>query len=323
MNARAKRVSPDVVAKIEELLPPDDIFYCQTLEDARRHARVLIDRGYKVVFTGGGDGTVCRLLNALYEAAGDVSRLPTLAVLSLGTGNALSRLVSSGNALSDLKAYVSNPSLDVEETPVLKAEGMLFPFGSVGLDAEVVSDHDRLVESLRGSPLEPMLRSIAGYVATFAFLSLPRHIRALLSGEGTRLKVVNLGGDAVELGPQGEVTRSFGESEVLYDGPAVSAMFGTVPIIGSGARILPWAGEREDAFQLRVVRMGVLRAAYHLPQLLKGSGAGEGVVDLLVQKVRIETSPPAPFQIAGEPMSYVASLELEVVPKALKLLRFI
>lgn len=323
LNARAKRVSPEVVNRIEELLPPDDIFYCTSLDDARAHARTLVERGYQVVFTGGGDGTVCRLVNALFEAAAGPKRVPTLAVLPLGTGNALSRLVSSGNALSDLKAYVSNPSLDIERISLISASDVLFPFGGVGLDGEVVADHGALLEHARGTVAEGLLQSIPGYVATFALFSLPRHLKALLSGERTSLKVVNLGELAVELGPYGRRCRNFSRSEVLYEGTAVSAMFGTVPIIGYGARILPWADSNPSTFQLRIVKMGVLHAAYSLPQLLKGGGAQEGILDFHVQRVRVEISPPAPFQAAGERMGYVTNLELEVIPAALKLLRFI
>ena len=325
LNANARRVSPDVVARIEDLVHPDDIFYCRSPEDAQVHAARILERGYATVFTGGGDGTVVELINALYAIAGGSpgARFPKLGVLSLGTGNALSRLVSSGSAIQDLKTYVSNPSSDEWPISLVRCEGRLFPFGSLGLDAEILADYERLKASVGDGPLKPVFRNVGGYFLSFFAGSVPRLVGRAFRGGDVKVRVTNLGEVAHELGPKGESVRTIGQGEVLYEGPAKASMVGTIPIYGYGLRLLPFADTRPGFFQLRVADISALRALVNLWAIWRGTYRYEGMHDFHVTHVKVEWAHPVPLQMAGDLFAPRSEVEFQVVPDAVRLLRFI
>jgi len=325
MNANAKRVSPEVVARIEELVHPDDIFFARSREDAAQLAERILDKGYPTVFTGGGDGTVCGLINALHNAVGGaVSRnLPTLGVLSLGTGNALSRLVSSGNAIQDLKAYVTNPTHDHIHLPLVSCEDQLFPFGGVGIDAEILADYNTLKERVGDGLLKPLVGNVVGYFMAFFSSTGPRRLKSIIKGEQLNVSVVNLDAEAFEAGDETGRARGFKAGETIYEGPAKAVIAGTIPMIGYGVRLLPQVEKESGFLQLRIVNIGVAKALVSLPELWQGTYRGEGMRDFFARRVIIKLSEPAPFQISGDFLGYRDRLEFELVPDAIKLLRFI
>ncbi|MBM4396130.1 MAG: hypothetical protein FJ087_10605 [Deltaproteobacteria bacterium] len=324
LNANARRVSPDVVTRIEELVHPDDIFYCSAPSDADGHAARILERGYATVFTGGGDGTVVELVNALYRVAGGAAGpgFPKLGVLSLGTGNAISRLVSSGSAVQDLKSYVSNPSSDAWPIALLRCEGRLFPFGSVGLDAQILADYVSMKSRASDGPLKPVLQNVGGYFVAFFGGSVPRMARRALGPGDVRMRVTTLA-QAFGLAPSGETLRAYAAGEVLYDGPAKAVMAGTVPFYGYGMRLLPHAGARPGFMHLRAADIGLIRAFANLRGLWRGSYRFEGLHDYHATRVRIECSEPVPFQMAGDLFGERSAVEMEVVPDAVRLVRFI
>lgn len=323
LNAKARRVSPDVVARIEELVHPDDIYFSTTPEDALRHAETIVSKGYPTVFTGGGDGTVCRFIDALYhviERQSGEKSLPVLGVLSLGTGNALSRLVSSGNAIQDLKAYISNPSSDIWPLPLVECEGHLFPFGGAGLDAEVLLDYEALKEMLGEGPLKPVFRNIFGYFLAFFARTAPRKVFERLRRKRRFVKVVAVDEWVTEASGSG---RSFGPGHVVYEGEATTVVVGTIPTIGYGAKVLPYAGHSQGLMNLRVAKIGLARALISLPELWHGTYRGADILDFLAKRIEVRFSEPTPFQVGGDVVGLRERLEFRVVPEAIKLLRFI
>src|SRR5437870_813916 len=72
LNANAGAVTDRLRRELENFVPPEDIFYSRTLEDARGIARTVLERGYATVLTGGGDGTFVAYVNCLFgEAAAE------------------------------------------------------------------------------------------------------------------------------------------------------------------------------------------------------------------------------------------------------------
>src|SRR5690242_7323208 len=57
LNTNAKRVSRRVQKALRHGVPENELFLSRTAEEARHIAREVVDRGYRTVFTGGGDGT--------------------------------------------------------------------------------------------------------------------------------------------------------------------------------------------------------------------------------------------------------------------------
>jgi diacylglycerol kinase family enzyme len=323
LNANARRVSPDVVARIEELVHPDDIYYCNTPEDAAVHGRRIVERGYATVFTGGGDGTVTALINALSDATGGLGpAFPCLGVLSLGTGNAISRMVSSGSAIQDLKAYVSNPSSDVQPLSLLRCEGRLLPFASIGIDAQILADYQVLKKNVASGPLKPIFQNVGGYFVAFFGATGPRLLARTLRGLQDRVRVVMLA-PGVRLGPAGEPLGTVGAGEVVYEGPFKAVIAGTVPFYGYGMRLLPWADRDPAAFQLRIATIGVAKALAEMPRIWKGTFEGSGFVDFHATSVRVECLPAQPYQGAGDLVGTRDAVEFDLAPRAVRLLRFI
>lgn len=326
LNANARRVNPDVVTKIEELVHPDDIFFCNSVDEACQHARRILDRGYETVFTGGGDGTVVGLVNAMRGVRRDTGSdapLPVFGVLSLGTGNALSRLVSSGSAIQDLKAYVANPSRDTWEISLVSWNDLWFPFGSMGVDAEILGDYVTMKERLGSGALKPVFQNVAGYFVAFFGATAPRHVRDLVQRRKCVVRAVNQGGTAYAVGPDGEMARAYAPGEVLWDGPALGAMVGTIPIYGYGLRLLNWADRHPGFMHLRIPYLGVGKALVQLPGIWKGTYRGSGFADFYVTRVHVSSSCELPCQTGGDFAGYKDAAEFVLAPSAMRLLRFI
>jgi len=324
LNANARHVSPKVVAAIEELVHPDDLFYSETREDAQRHAATILARKYPTVFTGGGDGTVVQFINALDVLThGDSARIPVLGVLSLGTGNAMSSLVSSGNPIQDLKAYVTNPSQDISPISLVSCEDHLFPFGGLGIDAEILSDYENVKKKMAVGKLKPVFEGVGGYFMSFFGATAPRRIKAILHNETTTVRIINVGERAYQIGPSGEMTRSFETGETLYDGPALAVMAGTVPVYGFGLRILPWADRHPNHMHVRVGRFNVFSGLAAMPRIWKGNYQGEGFADFYADGVSMTCSQPVPFQMGGDSFGMRDHVVFTLRQGVVRLLRFL
>ncbi len=326
LNSNARRVSADIVGQIEELVPPDDIFFASTPEDGDQFARTILDRRYPTVFTGGGDGTVVQLINALWRASlarPERPPLPALGVLSLGTGNALSLLVSSGNPIQDLKTYVTNPSLDTWTISLVDVEGHLFPFASLGVDAEILNDYVDVKTRFGAGRLKPLFQNVGGYFFAFFGATAPRHIKGFVEGRNLTVRITNLGVEAWRIGAEGVRGRAYGAGDILYEGPAVATVAGTTPTYGYGMRLLPWADRHPGFMQLRVSNVPLSWSLLQIHKVWDGTFSAEGLHDFYASEVRLEYSQPVPFQVAGDVAGMREKVEFRVVPEAVRLLRFL
>src|SRR3954452_19525238 len=69
LNANARNVSEGLKRELENFVPPEDLYYSRSFEDARSIASTVLDKGYRTVLTGGGDGTFVGYVNCLFEEA--------------------------------------------------------------------------------------------------------------------------------------------------------------------------------------------------------------------------------------------------------------
>ena len=113
LNANARSVSDALKRELENFVPPEDLYYSRCFDDARSIARQVLDKGYRTVLTGGGDGTFVGYVNCLFEQARQPSAstargalklmpvpaheilMPRFGVLRLGTGNAVAEACSA------------------------------------------------------------------------------------------------------------------------------------------------------------------------------------------------------------------------------------
>lgn len=315
VNTNARRVDPGVVTRISELVDPEHVFVTDSLGEAERCARTLVDRGYPTVFTGGGDGTVHHFLNAA-----DPQRTPRLGVLRLGTGNGLASVVSSGDPMSDLQSYTINPYADAHHLRLCRAEGQRFAFGGMGLDAAILND------SLRLQRLGRPFRSFGGYFMAAFGMTIPKLAARWLRRKKTFVKVTNIGATAhrVELDGQGaRLSSPIGPGEVLYEGPIKGAMFGTCPFYGYRLKALPFAGVEPNRFHLRLSNVGAPRLIVGMRGMWRGTLQSKQLHDFHVDRVKIELSEPMPYQLAGEPQGFREELEVGLDGGHVDLVRFI
>ncbi len=326
LNCNARRVLPDVVKQIEELVSPDDIFFASTPDDSDQFAKTILHRRYPTVFTGGGDGTVVQLINSLWKASlerPERPQLPAIGVLSLGTGNALSLLVSSGSAVQDLKTYVTNPSLDTWTISLVEVDGRLVPFASLGTDAELLGDYVTMKKRFGSGRLKPLFQNVGGYFVAFLGATAPRHLKGFVEGRNLRVRITNLGENAWRIGAEGAKGRVFGPGEVLYEGPVIVTVAGTTPTFGYNMRVLPWADRHPDFFQLRISNVPLAWSLLKIRNVWDGTFSADGLFDFYASHVKLEYSDPVPFQVAGDVAGTRDCVEFRVVPRAIRLLRFI
>src|SRR6266851_4987790 len=174
LNANAGAVSDALRRELENFVPPEDIFYSRTFEDARAIARTVLERGYSTVLTGGGDGTFVGYVNCLFEEAARPEvvvqggaamqlarhrfRVPRVGVLKLGTGNAVAEFCGSSarrvGVVEDILRARSGEISQAREVHLLDCEGKLAPFAGLGVDAAVLNDYMRFKNGLAGGKLQ-------------------------------------------------------------------------------------------------------------------------------------------------------------------------
>ena len=323
LNANARRVNSAVRRKIERIVSPENIYYSHSQDESTDIAREIASHDYPVVFTGGGDGTFVKFVND-YANVQPKPAVPNIGVLHLGTGNAVASIVSSGNFECDLQSYADGGYTDHQTLELVECEGMRFPFGGLGWDAEILNDYYYYKHNIGSNPLiKPFVQNLGGYFAAFFTRTMPRHLRQAFGRRPrTEVRITNLGSEAHVL-YGGEPVKAYGPGEVLYAGPSNVTMFGSLPYYGHGMTVLPYSMSRPGFFQLRVATMGMLKVLANLRTIWKGKYVGSDMLDWHAKHIRLDFSEPVPYQYGGDAMGHRTSLEVKVSPLAVNLLRFI
>ena len=98
VNGNARQVTGELVAVLDQIVQTGDLFVSRSLEEGRDIADTIVDRGYRTVLTGGGDGTFSQVVTWVRSAAERTGQPePRFGMLRLGTGNALAWVLGSEN----------------------------------------------------------------------------------------------------------------------------------------------------------------------------------------------------------------------------------
>ncbi|HZX97115.1 MAG TPA: diacylglycerol kinase family protein [Myxococcales bacterium] len=334
LNANAKNVSENLKRELENFVPPEDLYYSRCFDDARSIARSVLDKGYRTVLTGGGDGTFVGYVNCLFEEArrpvidtargalklsplpAYAVRLPRVGVLKLGTGNALADFAgASGRRVGVVEDILRARSGEVSlarPLHLLAHEGKRAPFAGLGIDAQLLNDYVGTKHVVGAGGL--------GYFCSILGKTIP----AYLSQRGVpQVEVVNLGAPARQLDCHGNPSGGeIGRGEVIYRGPCKIAAAGTVPNYGFGFRIFPHALRAPGRFQLRLTAISVPRILANLRTLWRGGVAPEGVFDFHCERVLIRFDREMPLQVGGDAEGYRREVVLEMAERPLELLDF-
>ena len=339
LNANAGAVSDSLRRELENFVPPEDIFYSRTLDDARSIARTVLERGYATVLTGGGDGTFVGYVNCLFEEAARPQvvlrggsavqlaeqrfRIPRFGVLKLGTGNAVAEFCGSSarrvGVVEDILRARSGEVCQAREVHLLDCDGRLAPFAGLGIDAAVLNDYVRLKKGM-GRTLQFAGSGGLGYFLSIVGRTIPGY---LLQRGVPRVEVVNLGAPARQIGPDGKpLGRDIARGEVIYRGPCRIAAAGSVPCYGFGFQMFPYALKSPGRFQLRISAMSLPKMLAHFPRIWRGHTPRSGVLDFHCDKVQIRFDREMPLQIGGDAEGYRKQLVLGMADEPLELLDF-
>ena len=341
LNANARSVSEGLKRELENFVPPEDLYYSRCFEDARSISRQVLDRGYRTVLTGGGDGTFVGYVNCLFEEAirprsagyGAFKlaplpaygvRLPRVGALKLGTGNAVADFGgASSRRLGVVEDILRARSGEVSRSRTLHLlthEGKRAPFAGLGIDAAVLNDYVRLKQSVKGSKLQFLGTGGLGYFCSVVGKTIPTYA---FSRGVPNVEVINLGAPAQQVGPDGNpLGRDIEHGEILYRGPCKMAAAGTVPNYGFGFQIFPWATRAPGRFQLRLTAISVPTILRNLRTLWRGGTPPGGVLDFHCEKVLIRFDRDMPLQVGGDAEGYRREVVFEMSDRSLELLDF-
>jgi diacylglycerol kinase family enzyme len=299
LNANAGRVTPRLARSIGSLVPRDKLFFTESEAHAEEVFSHCIDRAYGTVFAGGGDGTIVGAINTLQNIRGDAP-MPNVGVLRLGTGNALAHWLGSGRPVNDIQRWSDGQVHRSVSMHMVQAEGTLFPFAGLGIDAAILNDYNQLKKRAQGQWWQGLAKGLTGYLLAGYLKTVPNYLRRPTH----RVRITNLGRPAFRIAPNGrEVGKPIPTGGVLYEGMASTVCCASMPFYGYGMKMFPHATRRAGRFQLRLANMSALQMARCVPSVWRG-GTVRGIHDFYIDSAHIEFEDEMPYQLGGEAMGY-------------------
>mmetsp|Transcript_60690 Transcript_60690/g.112601 ORF Transcript_60690/g.112601 Transcript_60690/m.112601 type:complete len:440 (+) Transcript_60690:118-1437(+) len=335
LNPKARHVNKSTVRSAAAIAGKEHTFECSTLESLEDALRTILQRGYSVVACGGGDGTVAVLLNTLariceeWTGSSSPTDWPTLAVLPLGTGNALSRLIGSGKPLADLRrltesagGHSSLRELSAVHPLIVNKDTLCF-FAGLGIDAWWLADYEKLKKQTSGVRLlgEMVKQVWFGYLCTFLTKTLPGVIRGKYQPFRISLRSV---GEAYRIDPRrGDVAVRKVDDSLLYSGECWIVAAGTMPFYGAGLRLFPFAGMRPGFMHIRVSRVNPAWCLFRWSSIWTGHFRHADCFDFLVREAEIEMQDgPELLQHSGELMGRQKKVSLRAADDCVRLTDF-
>jgi len=302
VNGNARRVSDELVESLDQIVQSGDLFLSRSLDEGRDIARRIVERGYPTVLTGGGDGTFVQMVTWIVrESSKQGATPPRFGLLRLGTGNAVAWVLGAQNSRSrGVFADLGRLRREGGSRPLrlLNVEGTLTPFAGLGGDAVALHHFEQVKGAFQRTPL---LRNFATGGVAYAVALVGRVMPEYLVRPRTTLRIVNEGQPAHLLGPDGQpVGAPIETGEVIFEGQTKLAAMSTIPYWGFGARVFPFANEREDRFNLRLIDISSLDLALNIRSIWHGTYRSPRVIDYLAHQIRVECHEPTPFQIGGD-----------------------
>lgn len=300
LNANAKRWTGELHQSVLRWVPSKDLYLTDDFRQAERTVDRLLAEGYEAIFTGGGDGTIVYLMNAIEERIRDgvIDRAdaPPVGVLRMGTGNAIATWLGCGKIVDDLRQLRAGSPLVVYECDMIEGDtGEAFPFAGFGWDAFILNDYESFKDAVRDTALENFATGMGGYAASIASRTIPR-----ATIEGSNRVVVTALDHALKVSADGTTLSEHDAGDVLFDGDVKIISSASIPYWGFGVRMFPLANFRRGYFQLRTFNGSIRSIVSHLPSFWRGEVA-EGTNDFLCKHVRVEIPDGAmAYQVAGD-----------------------
>lgn len=323
LNGNARQVTDDLVESFDQLVGSGDLFLSRTLDEAQGIALEIVESGYPVVLTGGGDGTFVQMVTAITkEARSRNQEPPRFGLLKLGTGNSLAWALGAGTShkgvIADLKRLRHDSAH--RDFRLIEVQDLLTPFAGAGFDALGLKHFHEVRSIVRHLPWVGKRASGAvSYAISIPTLTIPE----LALRPRMEVRIVNRGAaerldrDGRPCGPAIE------KGEVIFEGACIAALVSTIPYWGFGARVFPFAEDRPaDRFCLRVVATNPLQIAAHMLSAWKGTYRHENLIDVYAEDVELQFGKPTAIEIGGDPAGMTDSMHARLHPKPIKLIDY-
>lgn len=331
LNANARKVNAKVVKSLSHVVPEQDLFLSRSPLDGRRIAQTVLERGYPMVFTGGGDGTFMGFVNEVLGQVGPRGKFagqkaPRFGILKLGTGNGIANFVNASSTrgdglLNDVLRARTGEVPGHRAMDLVMVDGQRTPFAGLGIDGKLLNDYIWVKENLGKGVFKKMMTGGGGYFSAVAFKTAPHY---LVNSTWVECEIVNgPSSEAYRIGfdgnPEGEPIAPGG---TLFRGKLMMAAAATMPFYGYGFKMFPHADRRRGMMQLRLGQLQATQILANLPKLWNGRWNSEGIRDFHAREVTIRFARPMPFQIGGDAAGYREEVTLSVAPESIELLDF-
>ncbi len=328
LNANARLVTDKVKRSLERAIPRAHLFLSHTKEEALAYVKQIIDKDYKTIFSGGGDGSFVHLLNMVRDtlkARGETGHkeptLPRFGILKLGTGNGISSFVGSSGGTRILERGFDENSMKTLDMALVETGNRVFHFAGSGFDARLLRDYSDLMKNLKTPEMRKSFSGLAGYFAAGLGKTVPESLFIRDRGE-VRVEVEDLENSYFIQHRNGKDVIIPIENPLLYTGPSTAVGVATEPFYGYNIRAFPFATDKVGFMNLRLLLSKPVSLVANMRKYWDGSYRGAGVKDFLVKKVKVTYEKAVPFQIGGDFYDHMQEVVYSVFPQALKLLDF-
>lgn len=322
LNARAKRWTGALHEAVSRWVPAKDLFLTDDFRQAAKTVeRIIASRDYEVIFTGGGDGTIVYLVNAIEKqiAEGKLAReeAPPIGVLRMGTGNAIATYLECRDVVEDLRAIGGGSPIVVHDVHMVRTAEGLVPFAGFGWDATILNDYDSFKESVRETAIENVATGLGGYAASVVTRSIPGAL-----GSTRKHARITAGGHAVRILPKtGEVVDEYFDGDVIYEGVVDQLAASTIPYWGFNIRMFPHCHARPGYFELRAYHGGIRKILKSVPnRFWKGDFDEHELGNFLATDLSVEILDGAmSYHVAGDPGGYERNVRWQISEHAIPL----
>ena len=324
LNGNARQVTDQLVESFDRVVGGGDLFLSRNLDEAHGIALSIVEAGYPVVLTGGGDGTFVQMVTSITkEAKSRNLEPPRFGLLKLGTGNSLAWALGAGTSGRGVLADLAQLRDDAEyrEFRLIEVQDLLTPFAGAGFDALGLKHFHEVRSVVRHVPwIGKQATGAVSYAISIPLLTIPQ----LALRPRMKVRIVNLGAEAWRLGRDGRPSGSpVPRGEVIFEGTCIAALVSTIPYWGFGARVFPFAEKRPaDRFCLRVVATRPLHIAAHMRSAWRGTYRHDDLIDLYAEDVKLEFDEPAAIEIGGDPAGMTDSMRARLHPDPVKLIEY-
>ncbi len=309
MNGNARRVGGRLRKKLEAAMP-GRVRFTASLEEARHVVRAEVAKGLDLVVLGGGDGTVVMGLTLIAEACRGAGKPePAIAVLRLGSGNAIAdTLGASDDPAADL-AKLARGVGTWRKVPMLDVLGVRAPFVGMGVDAQLLEDQaavNRVVDRV------PVARSMIGGGARYALSVALRSVPRFATSKRPHAIVTNRGAAALAMTKDGATGATVATDQRLWEGACTLVAGATIPYFGFGLKMFAFASSRMDKFHLRCGDAGLFEILRNTPAAFRGEYFSKHVTDFLCDRVTIELDEESAIEAGGELLGRRRTVELSI-----------